>query len=96
MRCAVATDDRLDALLIERVLSEYREMPGLALTLDQACRSVGVRRRHVRPGCRPARGTSSAAVVRRPSPDARRRRNVRRAPWKSGMTPAMRHDGRGG
>lgn len=41
MRCAVATDDRLDELLIERVLSEYREMPGLALTLDQARRLWG-------------------------------------------------------
>lgn len=41
MRCAVATDDRLDALLIELVLSEYREMPGLALTMDQACRLFG-------------------------------------------------------
>ena len=35
MRCAVVTDDRLDALLLDRVLSEYREMPGLALTLDE-------------------------------------------------------------
>lgn len=41
MRCAVATDDRRDALLIERVLGEYREMPGLALTMDQACRLFG-------------------------------------------------------
>lgn len=41
MRCTVATDDRLEALLIERVLGEYREMPGLALTLDQARRLWG-------------------------------------------------------
>ena len=41
MRCAVATDERLDRPLIERVLSEYREMPGLALTLDQARRLWG-------------------------------------------------------
>ncbi len=41
MRCAVVTDDRLDALLLDRVLSEYREMPGLALTLDQARRLWG-------------------------------------------------------
>jgi hypothetical protein len=38
MRGAVATEDRLDAPLIERVLGEYREMPGLALTPDQARR----------------------------------------------------------
>jgi hypothetical protein len=41
MRCVVATGDRLDAPLIERILSEYREMPGLALTLDQARRLWG-------------------------------------------------------
>jgi hypothetical protein len=27
-----------DPRLVERVLGEYREMPGLALTIDQACR----------------------------------------------------------
>lgn len=37
MRCVVvAAHDARDAALIERVLGEYREMPGLALTLDQA------------------------------------------------------------
>ena len=41
MRCAEVTDDRLDALLLDRVLSEYREMPGLALTMDHACRLFG-------------------------------------------------------
>ena len=39
VRCAaVAIDDASDAALIERVLGEYREMPGLALTVDQAQR----------------------------------------------------------
>jgi hypothetical protein len=37
----VATDDGIDARLIERVLGEYREMPGLALTIDQAHRLWG-------------------------------------------------------
>ena len=32
------TDDSIEARLIERVLGEYREMPGLALTIDQAWR----------------------------------------------------------
>ena len=41
MRCAVATDDGLDSCVMERVLSEYREMPGLALTLDQVRRLWG-------------------------------------------------------
>jgi len=41
VRCVVATDDDLDPRLMERVLSEYREMPGLALTLDQARRLWG-------------------------------------------------------
>ena len=42
MRCAVvATDDAIDAGLIERVLGEYREMPGLALTIHQARRLWG-------------------------------------------------------
>ena len=31
-----ATEDHVDASLIERILGEYREMPGLALTVDQA------------------------------------------------------------
>jgi len=31
-----ATEDPVDADLITRVLGEYREMPGLALTVDQA------------------------------------------------------------
>ena len=42
MRCAVAaTDDAIDTGLMARVLGEYREMPGLALTLDQARRLWG-------------------------------------------------------
>ena len=42
MRCAaVAIDDASDAGLIERVLGEYREMPGLALTVEQAQRLWG-------------------------------------------------------
>lgn len=36
-----AQDDSIDAGLVERVLGEYREMPGLALTLEQACRLWG-------------------------------------------------------
>ena len=39
MRCVVvAADDASDTALIERILGEYREMPGLALTVDQAQR----------------------------------------------------------
>jgi hypothetical protein len=34
-------DDSCDATLIERVLGEYREMPGLTLTIDQARRLWG-------------------------------------------------------
>ncbi|HEU4687380.1 MAG TPA: hypothetical protein VFS23_03410 [Vicinamibacterales bacterium] len=30
------TEDQVDAGLIERIVGEYREMPGLALTLNQA------------------------------------------------------------
>lgn len=45
----MAASDSLDPLLIERVLSEYREMPGLALTLGQACRLWGC---DVATGCR--------------------------------------------
>ena len=36
-----AKDDSIDACLIERVLGEYREMPGLALTVEQARRLWG-------------------------------------------------------
>ena len=38
---AVAIDDASDAGLIERVLGEYREMPELALTVEQAQRLWG-------------------------------------------------------
>ena len=42
MRCVVvAADDASDTALIERILGEYREMPGLALTVDQAQRLWG-------------------------------------------------------
>ncbi len=34
-------ENGIDARLIERVLGEYREMPGLALTIDQARRLWG-------------------------------------------------------
>ena len=34
-------DDSVDSGLIERVLGEYREMPGLTLTIDQAERLWG-------------------------------------------------------
>ncbi|MEQ1910136.1 MAG: hypothetical protein ABMA15_15025 [Vicinamibacterales bacterium] len=37
----MAIDDARDAALIERVLGEYREMPGLALTVEQAQRLWG-------------------------------------------------------
>ena len=33
-----AIDGSVDATLIDRILGEYREMPGLALTIDQARR----------------------------------------------------------
>ena len=36
-----AKDDSIDAGLVERVLGEYREMPGLALTIEQARRLWG-------------------------------------------------------
>ena len=36
-----AKNDLIAASLVERVLGEYREMPGLALTLDQARRLWG-------------------------------------------------------
>ena len=36
-----AKDDSIDARLIERVLGEYREMPGLALTIEQTRRLWG-------------------------------------------------------
>jgi len=36
-----AIGDPVDTALITRVLGEYREMPGLALTLNQACRLWG-------------------------------------------------------
>ena len=42
MRRSVAVrDDLIDARLVERVLAEYREMPGLALTIEQARRLWG-------------------------------------------------------
>lgn len=41
-RCSVvARDEPIDAGLIDRVVGEYREMPGLALTIDQARRLWG-------------------------------------------------------
>lgn len=36
-----AKDASIDARLVERVLGEYREMPGLALTIEQAGRLWG-------------------------------------------------------
>ena len=36
-----AKDDSIDTRLVERVLGEYREMPGLALTIEQARRLWG-------------------------------------------------------
>jgi hypothetical protein len=37
----MAADDAVDSCLIERVLGEYREMPGLELTIEQAHRLFG-------------------------------------------------------
>ena len=36
-----AIDGSVDATLIDRILGEYREMPGLALTIDHAQRLWG-------------------------------------------------------
>ena len=36
-----ANNDLIDARLVDRVLGEYREMPGLALTIAQARRLWG-------------------------------------------------------
>ena len=36
-----ANNDSIDARLVDRVLGEYREMPGLALTMEQARRLWG-------------------------------------------------------
>ena len=36
-----AIDDPIEPTLIARILGEYREMPGLALTIDQAQRLWG-------------------------------------------------------
>jgi hypothetical protein len=36
-----AKDDSIDARVVERVLGEYREMPGLALTIEQGRRLWG-------------------------------------------------------
>ena len=36
-----ANNDSVDARLVDRVLGEYREMPGLALTIEQARRLWG-------------------------------------------------------
>jgi len=41
LRWSVAQDDSIDARLVDRVLGEYREMPGLALTIEQARRLWG-------------------------------------------------------
>jgi hypothetical protein len=42
MRWRVAAkDDSIDARLVDRVLGEYREMPGIALTIEQARRLWG-------------------------------------------------------
>jgi hypothetical protein len=57
----MATHEPVDASLIQRVLSEYREMPGLALTLDQACRLWGCDRAT---GCRLAEMLVERRVLR--------------------------------
>jgi Fic family protein len=43
-----AIDDPVDATLIDRILGEYREMPGLALTINQAQRLWGCEAETVR------------------------------------------------
>jgi hypothetical protein len=59
VRCAVvAMDDASDAGLIERVLGEYREMSGLALTVDQAQRLWGATPLHAS-----VSSTSSSSVT---------------------------------
>ena len=40
----MTTNNALDAELLARILGEYQEMPGLALTVDQACRLWGLDR----------------------------------------------------
>ena len=40
-RSVAVKDDSIDARLTARVLAEYREMPGLALTIEQARRLWG-------------------------------------------------------
>ena len=37
----MATEERLDSHLLNLIVSEFREMPGLAVTLPQACRLFG-------------------------------------------------------
>ena len=37
----MAIDDSADAGLLARIRGEFREMPGLSLTIDQACRLSG-------------------------------------------------------
>jgi hypothetical protein len=37
----MAIDDSVDAGLSARIRGEFREMPGLSLTIDQACRLWG-------------------------------------------------------
>ena len=41
LRWRVAAKDLIDPRLVDRVLGEYREMPGLSLTIEQACRLWG-------------------------------------------------------
>jgi len=63
-----AKDDSINARLVDRVLGEYREMPGLALTIEQArrlwrCDAVTCQRYRRRP-----RRTSRAVVIARQAP----------------------------
>ena len=37
----MAIDDSVDAGLIARIRGEFREMPGLSLTIDQGCKLWG-------------------------------------------------------
>lgn len=37
----IAVEHSVDVRLVERILDEYRQMPGLSLTMRQACRLWG-------------------------------------------------------
>ena len=63
----IATEYPVDSTLVDRILGEYREMPGLALTLDQARRLWGCDE----PTCRAAIAILVARGILRWSRDGR-------------------------